>query len=116
MYSRTKPTVYIVHWPERNVIKCGYSERQRWRPFVLRGALVVDLIEFDTSSDAFEFESVVHEVLSQTCQSAFNSADEAVDLLGGRGGGHCECFVLPPGITPIRLLQDADWTQAGAPL
>ncbi len=109
MYSRTKPTVCVVHWPDHGVIKAGYGERQRWRPFVLRGAEVVDLIEFDTSTDAFAFETVVLDMLESLCAPAFVSASESVALLGNSGSGHLECYLLPSGISPMELLCNANW-------
>ncbi len=111
-YKATKPTVYIVHWPEIRVIKAGFSCNQRWRPFVLRGAVIVDLIEFDCSSDAFAFEDVVDHALRAVCEPAFRTAADAEPHLGGRGGGWLECYPLPEGTAPMDILTQADWGAA----
>jgi hypothetical protein len=96
------------------VIKAGFSERQRWRAFQNRGAKLVDLVEFDTTSDALAFESVVLGMFEIYCDPAFRSASDAVGILGGRGAGYLECYVLPTGVTPLELLHMADWSKVGS--
>lgn len=108
-YKATRPHVYVVQWPKIGVIKAGFSCNQRWRSFVLRGAEVVDLIAFDTSSDAFEFESVVLDALRKACLPAFPDWKSAEPYLGKAGGGWAECFLLPPGKKAIDLLLETDW-------
>jgi hypothetical protein len=103
-------TVYIVHWPDIGVIKAGYTGRKRWRTFVNRGAQIVDLVPFDNSTDAFEFESMVHRRLSSLGPLAFTSATEASPYLGRGGGGWCECYRMPDGVTPMELLTSTDWS------
>lgn len=113
-YKRTVHTTYLVHWPDTNILKVGYSQCQRWRPFVLRGAVIVDLIEFPDSTGAFEMETVIQEALDRVIPRAYTSAEQAVDALGGRGGGWKECYRLPAGQTPLEVLSTLDWIAPNA--
>jgi hypothetical protein len=107
--KKTVNTVYLVHWPEINVMKAGYSKRRRWWSFQRRGAVVVDLIHFDDFSDASAFESVVLAGLRSRGKLAFKSAAEAEPYLGGRGGGWLECYRIPEDLDPMELLRSIDW-------
>lgn len=104
-YKRTTHTIYAVAWPEINVLKVGYSENQRWRPFLLRGGEVVQLSEFDDVVSAFSFESVCHRALRRICRTAFESATPAVPFLGAAGGGWSECYRIPGDLTGRELLE-----------
>ena len=105
MYSRTKPTVYAVYWPEINVFKVGFSEHQRWRMFVLRGAKILGLLDnFDSFSQALNFEDACHLALWPTCRPGFSSAKEAAPYLGASGGGYVECFRVPGDLMPSEIL------------
>lgn len=104
-----KHTVYVVHWPETNVVKAGYSERERWRAFLSRGGVVIDLVEFDDVSDAFAYEDVLHCALARRGPFAFESAMDARPYLGGAGGGYTECYRIPEGLTPYELFQTTEW-------
>lgn len=97
-YATTEPTVYVVAWPEAGVIKNGYSERQRWRKFVLRGAEVVALYRFPSDfSAAFQFEAYLEGKASMLYPRAFpEKCDEAARLLGPDCGGYAECFRADP--------------------
>lgn len=111
-YKQTKPTIYVVHWPEIGVVKSGFSCNQRWRAFQLRGAIVDDLIPFDDARDAFAMESLVDRALHQFCvRRPFKSARDAEPYLGGRGGGWLECWKLPAGVTPLQILQSTRWDE-----
>lgn len=109
MKQKLTDTIYVVHWPEINVMKAGYSTRRRWWAFQRRGAVVVDLIHFDNSTDAFAFESVVLAGLRSRGPLAFESAAEAEPYLGGRGGGWLECYRIPEDLDPMELLKSIDW-------
>lgn len=112
-YKATKHTVYIVQWPDQRVVKAGYSLHQRWRAFELRGAVVVDLIEFESHNDAYVFEQLVDAALCAACRKRpFKSAKDAAPLLGTGGGGWMECWALPPGLTPMQILTETDWEAA----
>ncbi|AVP67335.1 hypothetical protein [Prescottella equi] len=106
-YKKTAPTIYVVAWAADRIVKVGYSDRQRWRPFVLRGAEVVDLIEFESVTDAFDFESWAHGALLRLCERAFSSAADAAKYLGNAGGGWKECYVIPAGMEVADLLAAA---------
>lgn len=109
-YSETEPTVYIVYWPEINVVKAGFSCNQRWRSFALRGAVVVDLVPCGNARDAFALERLVDRALQSVCRRRpFKSAAEAAPYLGNRGGGYLECWSLPPGVNPMGILANTDW-------
>lgn len=99
-YKETAPTTYVVFWPESRVIKAGYSAFQRWRKFVIQGAQVVKLVEFPSCTEAFALESRIMEKLRSDYEYAFDTLDESRGLLGPDGGGWCECFQLPPGVSP----------------
>lgn len=104
-----KPVVYLVHWPEISVMKAGISTRKRWRAFLQRGAVVVDLVEFDDYFEASAFESVAVEGLRTLGPYGFSSAEEAAPYLGGNGGGYRECFKIPSGAEPMTLLRSVNW-------
>lgn len=110
MKQPRKPVVYLVHWPDVNVIKAGISMQKRWRAFVKRGGIVVDLVEFDDYADAAAFETVVHNGLRQYGSVAFDGAAEAIPYLGGSGGGWAECFTIPAGVGPKELLRSINWS------
>lgn len=111
MKPKLKHFVYLVHWPEINVMKAGYTAFNRWRVFTARGAVMVDLIEFDNSSDAFEFEDLVHRGMARRGPQAFTCATDAVPWLGAGGGGYLECYRLPDGLTPMELLTSTNWLE-----
>lgn len=93
-YKTTVPMVYVVGWREAGVIKNGFSERQRWRPFVLRGAELIALYAFPHSGvEAVRFETFLEEKAAMLYRPAFlDKTDEARELLGGAGGGYLECY------------------------
>jgi hypothetical protein len=109
MYSRTKPTVYAVHWSQINVFKIGFSDCQRWRIFQLRGATLLGLKSFDTVSDGLDFEAVCQDVLSEVCRPVFRTNQAAEPYLGGRGGGYLECFRVPADLMPSEILSFIDF-------
>lgn len=109
MYSRTRPTVYLVHWPEINVFKVGYSDFQRYRTFTLRGANLIDTKQFDSIDDGLNFEKACHYALRDGgCSPAFRQASEAVEYLGSEGAGYSECFRLPADLTAPEIPQYID--------
>jgi hypothetical protein len=87
-------SVYVVHWPEKGIVKIGYSAVQRWRRFVFSGADVIKVYEFDSGSDALHIEDWLHQSARALLVPAFSAAtDEARILLGGNGAGYCECWM-----------------------
>lgn len=94
-YKEHEPTVYVVSWPEDRIIKVGYSTRQRWRKFVLRGAVVLALYRAQASTEAFDLEVVGDQWLRAHGQHSFTSAADGIEYLGGDGAGYRECFTLP---------------------
>lgn len=91
-YKKHDPTCYVVMWPNDSLVKVGFTAKQRWRKFELRGAEVLALFEFEKSHDAFECESVGHHWLRDRFPYAFGLKDESVQFLGADGGGWAECF------------------------
>ena len=93
-YGLTYPTVYVVGWRDAGVIKNGFSTRQRWRKFLLRGADLLALYEFPTGSgSALMFESYLENRASFLYPSAFPTRTaEAAALLGPDCAGYVECF------------------------
>lgn len=91
-YKRTVDTVYAVYWADDQILKVGYSEYQRWKPFVARGAEVLSLRTFDTYDEASALEQTCHSLLRHVCERAFDSRAEARPYLGGSGGGYLECY------------------------
>ncbi|GAS95493.1 uncharacterized protein RMCC_2459 [Mycolicibacterium canariasense] len=102
-YKRTTHTVYLVHWPEINVFKIGYTEFQRYRAFVVRGANILKLFPFPTSTEAFDLETICHDVLWNLCEGGFDTPQEATPYLGNRGGGYVECFKTPADLMPSEI-------------
>lgn len=94
-WARTAPTTYFVAWPD-GVFKVGYSERQRWRRFLLRGARVARLVPFADFRDAFALEEQALAVLRRYAPDAFDMSVAAEGHLGCRGGGWLECVQLMP--------------------
>lgn len=107
-YKRTKPTVYTVYWPAINVFKVGFSEHQRWRTFVNFGAQILDLEEFDTTTDGYAYEDACHMVLWPICRPGFDTAAEAMPYLAGQGGGYVECFKVPGDLMPGEIIPFID--------
>jgi hypothetical protein len=95
-YKPVDPTVYVVSWDADRVVKVGYSDRQRWRPFVIRGGRLVSLTSFDAFMDASNLEQDVHAVLRRHFRGAFGSARDAVPYLGSGGSGYLECYRMHP--------------------
>jgi hypothetical protein len=91
-YKRTAHTVYVVYWPEERLLKVGYSERQRWKPFVARGAEVLALKQFSSYDAASFYEHTCHKIMRQVCPRPFTSAHQARQYLGSDGGGYRECY------------------------
>lgn len=89
------PTVYVVRWDERNIVKVGFSAARRWRAFTSQGARIMQLIEFDHHSDAFVIEAALHERMRLIAPFAFSSRGAAQQFLGGRGDGWVECYLDP---------------------
>jgi len=111
-YARTKPTVYVVHWPQIRVVKVGFSAERRWRSFEIRGADVVGLMEFSDAGEAFDFEYACHMGLQNVCRKAFLSSQDAVPYLGNGGGGYLECYVLPADLMHSEILTFIDYQLA----
>lgn len=111
MKPKKKHVVYLVHWPEIGVMKAGCTSRRRWTAFIARGAEVVDLVEFDDVADAYAFESVVHAGLA-VHGLGFQNAAAAEPYLGSEGGGWCECYRVPEGMTPMEVLCSTEWVPA----
>ena len=111
-YRKTKHTIYTVFWPKRRIIKVGYSEKQRWRSFEIRGANTIGLMEFDDISDALAFERACHYGLSRVCRPAFPSSSTASKYLGHGGGGYSECYVLPADLMESEMLDFIDYQLA----
>jgi len=103
-------TVYAVYWPELNAFKVGSStlQRQRWRTFTNRGAVLLGLKSLAPDISDYDFESVCHDVLRPVCRPAFNTADDARPYLGGSGGGYVECYCVPGDLMPSEILPFID--------
>lgn len=95
-YKRVDPTVYVVIWDADSIVKVGYSERQRWRKFAIRGARVAELVTFQHFSAAMSAELEAHRFLWAKVPLAFASASDAASHLGPDGGGWCETYHLGP--------------------
>ena len=104
MYSRTPPTVYAVHWANINVFKFGYSDCQRYRLFLNRGAELLGLFEFGTVTAGLDFETLVDESAMAICRPGFRTRDSADPYLGGRGAGYLECYRTPADLMPSEVI------------
>lgn len=86
-------SVYVVSWPESGVFKVGYSAVRRWRQHASRGAVIVQIFEFEGSTDAFYIETFLQEVAVESCLPAFDAPNElSRKLLGYKSIGYLECF------------------------
>lgn len=103
-YKKHNPTTYVVQWPD-GVVKVGYSEKQRWRKFVLLGATVVALYEFDSHVPAFAAETWGQDWLRAHGELAFPTIGDSRLHVGPDGGGYCECFVIHPGNDVAGLIE-----------
>ena len=102
-YKQTRPTVYVVHWPAIDVFKVGCTERQRWRMYLLRGAQLIALHEFDSVSAAYGYEGQCHRLLESLCSPGFGSTADAEPYVGVRGDGYLECYQLPTDVPAIEI-------------
>lgn len=93
-YAAHRPATYLVSWPDDLIVKAGFTTRQRWRKFLLRGAELHDVVFFD-GAEAVWVESAAERVLHERLARAFEHRTEAVDHLGGRGAGWLECYRAP---------------------
>lgn len=91
-YKHTAPSCYIVSWDDDRIVKVGYSHCQRWRKFALRGARVLRVIAFDSSTEAFAAETTLDRYLRDRLPAAFGSSAESIPYMGSDGGGWAECF------------------------
>lgn len=118
-YKRTVPTVYAVLLPGE-IVKVGVSRVQRWRNFVARGAIVLELCEFPDdragAKAAFRVESKLKAMLSEIYPYGFASAEEARPALGIGGGGWSECFDVSSSDGPDGLAISQPYSQAIADL
>lgn len=95
-WKRTLPLVYVVSWDDAGIVKIGYSTRQRWRRFTLRGARLLALFPDDEGRGMGE--SAFHAAALQVAPPAFRLGPEATPYLGDPGG-YLECYRLPAGMT-----------------
>ena len=88
--------LYIVGWSEEGVVKAGVTMngRQRFGPFLARGAEMLHLEAFEAGGDVAA-EQRVHDALSARWPRAFASKAEAAPLLGRKGSGYLECYRVP---------------------
>jgi predicted GIY-YIG superfamily endonuclease len=104
-YRRHNPSVYLVRWPD-GIVKVGYTDCKRWRKFELRGATLVNVWYFSTSSDAINAETQMKKHLPY--HRAFTSKTEAIDHLGYSGDGWTECLKAPQTVDTATILQQAN--------
>ena len=85
---------YVVGWPDLDVVKIGATHRgrARWRPFLLRGGIMLALHAFPRPYDA---ETALEEAVAPHMERAFDSRQEAAHILGCGGSGYLECYHLP---------------------
>lgn len=92
-YKKHAPTIYVVF--KDDVVKVGFTEKQRWRKFVLLGCELLATYEFETAREAFDFETFGHAWLrSIGAALAFSSIEASAGFVGPDGGGYAECYSL----------------------
>lgn len=102
-YKKHNPTTYVVQWPD-GVVKVGYTEKQRWRKFVILGATVLATYEFDSHVPAFAAEQMGLDWLAQHGAQAFGALADSRMHVGPDGGGYKECYRIGPGTDAQALL------------
>lgn len=88
--------LYIVGWPEFDVVKIGITSngRERYGPFLARGAEMLLLSTYPFGDNLNE-EQRMRELLSLRWPPAFESKEESMLMLGRRGSGWMECYRIP---------------------
>src|SRR5690606_11432300 len=82
-------------WPPPiGIVKVGYTAAKRYRKFVLRGAKLRELLEFPTSTEAFDFEERSHDYLREHLPLAFANKEDARPYLGSSRGVYFEWFAV----------------------
>ncbi len=95
-YKPTAPSVYMVAWPDLNIVKVGYSYVQRWKPFLARGGRLIGVEEFADAAAAFRRESDIAWLMAEISNPAFTHKAQAAVILGNRGSGWSECWAASP--------------------
>lgn len=100
--------VYVVVWPDRGLIKAGYtSKRTRWMWFAsYRDGVIFKLTEFPSEKLARAHEASVLALLDYTSRRAFESAADARERFG-RDSGWSEFYWLP--VSRENLAAFASW-------
>lgn len=98
-YKTHGPMLYLVRWPD-GVTKLGFTTKQRWRHFVINGASVLALYEFETSGGAFAAESAGQTWMAERFPYSFDSIEVSFNQMGPDGGGYAECFTIPAEMMP----------------
>jgi hypothetical protein len=83
--------LYVVRWPQQEMIKVGVSKNERWQDFGAGVELIFTLRA--PRGVALALEARVHQRLSQLHPRPFRRASQAVTLLGTKGAGFTECYV-----------------------
>lgn len=91
-YKPTAPSVYMVAWPDLNIVKVGYSYVQRWKPFVARGGILIGVEEFEDTAGAFLREDDLAWLMAEISERAFDHKAQAAEILGNKGSGWTECW------------------------
>lgn len=86
------PTVYVVAWPNENIVKAGYTTRDRWKPFVSRGAVLLKLESYVNATEALQREAYLENAMMAEFERAFTERSQALPILGKGGGGYSECY------------------------
>lgn len=90
--------VYFVHWPDRDVVKVGYTGRLRQRVSRYtskRGGRLLATETFDGYMAAFGAEDRAGRAIAKRWGRAFTNRWQAEPLVGQRGSGWTECFIVP---------------------
>lgn len=86
------PTVYVVAWPDQEIVKAGYTTNERWKPFVARGGVVLKIERYTTGAEALQRERYLENALMAEFERAFMEKSQALPLLGSGGAGYSECY------------------------
>jgi hypothetical protein len=89
--------VYVVYWPEIQMVKVGATCKRRWRGFVARGAQVVGLIECEPGAAMYHVEADLRSAISHlVARTGFADKSDARPYLGTSGAGYMECRHMAP--------------------
>lgn len=86
------PHVYVVCWPEQEILKVGISRNIRWSAWRVRGVVEIATVDTCCEPHSRRLEQWSHRELARTLPRAFATRADSIDVLGSGGVGYSECY------------------------